>query len=141
MFVTCPFISFSLTRSLPDSKAYYNELVFQLCNTNHCKEGELELSSKSIHFYLPHHLITTQTLPSDCYYNFLNCLSVLAVMNLKLQSRFIFQRLAHCLNAACSTFHENKIMFHGLHVNLNNYKLAEIIFATDAEFYLVGIPL
>jgi hypothetical protein len=32
-------------------------------------------------------------------------------------------------------------MFHALFVNSNNYKIAEIIFATDAELYLVGIPL
>lgn len=32
-------------------------------------------------------------------------------------------------------------MFHALYVNVNNYKLAEIIFACDAELYLVGIPL
>jgi hypothetical protein len=81
-----------------------------------------ELSSKSIRFYLPHHLITMQTLLSDCYYSFLNCWSVLAVMNLKLQSWCIFQRLAQCLNAACSTFHKNKITFHALYLNSNNYK-------------------
>jgi hypothetical protein len=127
MFVTCPFISFSVTRSPPDGKAYCNELVFQLCNTNRCEEGEPnvlfpDLSNKSINFYLPHHLITTQTLPSDCYYNFPNRWSVLAVMNLKLQSLFICQRLAQCQNAACSTFHRNKIAFHALYLNSNNYK-------------------
>jgi len=66
--------------------------------------------------------MTTQTLPSDCYYNFLNCWSVLAVMNLKLQSWFVFQRLAQCLNTVSSTFHKNKIMFHALCLNSNDYK-------------------